>query len=86
MAAPKDYLIAKDLFEHCYFTGPDSKVGEFLQAAEKLGRKVFLRSRPRVRNRLGQVENVSATQSRRRAGLHSGNGHPRPLSAPTQAR
>ena len=41
VAAPKDYLIAKDLFEHCYFTGPESRVGELLQAAEKLGRKVF---------------------------------------------
>ncbi|HXY15264.1 MAG TPA: hypothetical protein VEI26_12255 [Terriglobales bacterium] len=37
VAAPQDYLIAKELFEHCYCAGPDSRVGELLKAAGKLG-------------------------------------------------
>jgi hypothetical protein len=36
LASPQDYDIAKALFEHCYFTGPESRVGELLQAAERL--------------------------------------------------
>jgi hypothetical protein len=41
VAAPQDYVIAKELFEHCYFTGPESKVGELLQAAKKLAPNGF---------------------------------------------
>jgi hypothetical protein len=37
VATPQDYLIAKGLFEHCYHTGPESKVGELLKAAQALG-------------------------------------------------
>ena len=41
VAAPLDYVIAKELFEHCYFTGPESKVGELLHAAEQLAQEGF---------------------------------------------
>jgi hypothetical protein len=34
LAAPQDYQIAKHLFEHCYYTGPDKEVGKLLEAAE----------------------------------------------------
>ena len=33
VAVPQDYLIAKELFEPCYYAGPESKVGELVQAA-----------------------------------------------------
>ena len=36
IAVPQDYLNAKELFEHCYYAGPESKVGELIQAAERL--------------------------------------------------
>jgi hypothetical protein len=35
VAAPQDYQIAKELFEHCYYTGPESKVAGLLDAAER---------------------------------------------------
>jgi hypothetical protein len=41
LAFPQDYVIAKALFEHCYFAGPESKVGELLQAAADLKAEVF---------------------------------------------
>ena len=41
VATPRDYVIAKELFEHCYFTGPESKVGELLQAAERVAGESF---------------------------------------------
>jgi hypothetical protein len=41
IAAPQDYRIAKQLFEHCYYTGPESKVGELLEAAERLRKEEF---------------------------------------------
>jgi hypothetical protein len=41
VAAPQDYVIAKELFEHCYFTGPESKVGELLQAAGQVAGENF---------------------------------------------
>jgi len=41
VATPLDYLIAKELFEHCYHTGPESKVGELLKAAQALGNPIF---------------------------------------------
>jgi hypothetical protein len=34
-----DYAIAKQLFENCYATGPDSKLTELLAAAESLQEK-----------------------------------------------
>lgn len=36
VATPEDYQIAKALFEHSYYAGPESKVGELLKAAEQL--------------------------------------------------
>jgi hypothetical protein len=36
VASVEDYQIARKLFEHCYETGPDRKLGELLEAAEKL--------------------------------------------------
>ena len=36
VAAPEDYLIAKELFEHCYYAGPDSKVAQLLAAAQQI--------------------------------------------------
>ena len=41
VADPVDYIIGKDLFEHCYFAGPESKVGELVQAAKQLGEATF---------------------------------------------
>jgi hypothetical protein len=41
IAAWQDYHIAKELFEHSYYTGPESKVGELLRAAEKFGTDDF---------------------------------------------
>ncbi|MBV8478648.1 MAG: hypothetical protein JOZ36_18465 [Acidobacteria bacterium] len=38
VARPEDYYIAKTLFEHCYYTGPESKVGELVKAAKELGK------------------------------------------------
>lgn len=35
VAAPRDYLFAKELFEHSFYAGPESKVGELVQAAGK---------------------------------------------------
>jgi hypothetical protein len=35
VAAWQDYQIAKELFEHCYQVGPEKKVAELLQAANK---------------------------------------------------
>jgi hypothetical protein len=40
-AAPRDYQIARDLFEHCYYAGPESSVGELVQAAARLGERDF---------------------------------------------
>jgi hypothetical protein len=37
VAAPQDYFTAKELFEHCYLAGPESKVGELVRAAKKTG-------------------------------------------------
>jgi len=34
IAAPYDYAVARELFEHCYSTGPDKTIGELLDAAE----------------------------------------------------
>jgi hypothetical protein len=39
MAAPDDYILAKQLFERSYDAGPDSKVKELLDAAEALQRE-----------------------------------------------
>jgi len=36
VAAPADYITAKALFEHCYYSGPESKVGELLKVAAGL--------------------------------------------------
>ena len=33
VAAPEDYLIAKELFEHSYYAGPDSKVRKLVEIA-----------------------------------------------------
>jgi hypothetical protein len=41
VAAWQDYQIAKQLFEHSYYTGPESKVGELVRAAEKIGTDDF---------------------------------------------
>lgn len=41
VALPQDYLIAKELFEHCYYAGPESKVGELVQAASQLAPEGF---------------------------------------------
>lgn len=38
LAAPQDYLIAKELFEHCYDTGPDRVVGDLVKIAEAIGK------------------------------------------------
>lgn len=37
VATPRDYLTAKELFEHCYYAGPESKVGELISAAKQCG-------------------------------------------------
>jgi hypothetical protein len=39
VALPEDYLISKELFEHCYYAGPDNKVGELVEAAQQLGQE-----------------------------------------------
>ena len=44
VAAPADYLLAKELFENCYATGPDTKLTELLAAAEELHAKGSFRS------------------------------------------
>jgi hypothetical protein len=36
VATPDDYYAAKRLFEHCYYAGPESKVGELILAAGRL--------------------------------------------------
>jgi len=36
IAGPHDYYAAKELFENCYATGPDTKLSELLSAAEDL--------------------------------------------------
>ena len=41
LANHQDYQIARALFEHCYFAGPDSKVGELLVAADRLAMAEF---------------------------------------------
>jgi hypothetical protein len=41
VAAPQDYLIAKDMFEHCYYAGPESKVAELLDAAQRIDSSEF---------------------------------------------
>lgn len=41
VATPEDYRIAKELFEHCYHTGPDARVGELIKAGEQFGREEF---------------------------------------------
>jgi hypothetical protein len=41
VAAPWDYMVAKELFEHSYYTGPESKVGELIEAAKRLGKQEF---------------------------------------------
>jgi hypothetical protein len=41
VAGFQDYLGAKDLFEHCYYAGPESKVAELVQAAERVGKEEF---------------------------------------------
>lgn len=34
VASAYDYAVARELFEHCYHTGPDKAIGELLEAAE----------------------------------------------------
>jgi len=41
VALPHDYVIAKELFEYCYYAGPESKVGELVQAASQLAPEGF---------------------------------------------
>lgn len=39
IACPQDYYVAKELFENCYATGPDTKLSELLAAAQELHRR-----------------------------------------------
>jgi hypothetical protein len=39
LASTQDYLLAKELFENCYATGPDTKLTELLSAAQDLHAK-----------------------------------------------
>src|SRR5262249_15520644 len=41
VANPHDYQIARELFEHCYYVGPECAVGELLKAAGNLGKADF---------------------------------------------
>jgi hypothetical protein len=41
IALPQDYMIASELFTHCYYAGPESKVGELVGAAKELGKEEF---------------------------------------------
>lgn len=41
VATPQDYFTVGELFEHCYYAGPDGKVGELVQAASQLNLTVF---------------------------------------------
>ncbi len=36
VAVPQDYFIAKDVFEHCYRTGPDAAIADLIGAVEQL--------------------------------------------------
>lgn len=36
IASPQDYLIAKELFEHCYSAGPDTRIKELLVSAKQI--------------------------------------------------
>jgi hypothetical protein len=42
VAVPQDYAVAKILFEHSYYAGPASKVGELLAATRQVGVEEFL--------------------------------------------
>jgi hypothetical protein len=41
IATQQDYYVAKDLFEHCYYTGPEARIGEMLRAARQFGNEEF---------------------------------------------
>lgn len=42
IAAPEDYLDAKELFEHCYFAGPETAVREMLAALQGVSKDVSM--------------------------------------------
>ncbi len=86
LAAPQDYLLAKELFEHCYFTGPDSNVGELLHAAQQLGGKDFSVADLLQGTGWKQSKTYQVLARSEELGLHRGNGDAGPVSTSAGAR